>query len=169
MIRTIFAVVLFLFVSSPAVADEPELTEAVAAGIRALRLYDFDKRLTASVGRCALIRNALRPIATPSWTTRLTVSPQCFRLDPKNVCCLYFRGRAFAAKLDYDKAIEDYSATIRLDPKNPAVFLNRAKAYVEKMDLQGNQRLHRGDSTRFDSGRCLQLPRHRPQQKEEFQ
>lgn len=47
----------------------------------------------------------------------------------------YNRGNGYYAKLDYDRAIADYSEAIRLNSKYPSAFNNRGNAYKAKGDL----------------------------------
>jgi hypothetical protein len=42
------------------------------------------------------------------------------------------RGRGYAGKRDYDRAIQDYDQAIRLDPNNAAAFSSRGNAYNHK-------------------------------------
>jgi tetratricopeptide (TPR) repeat protein len=43
-------------------------------------------------------------------------------------------GEVYAAKQDYDKAIDDYDVAIRLDPKSAMTFDYRGRAYAAKQD-----------------------------------
>jgi tetratricopeptide (TPR) repeat protein len=48
---------------------------------------------------------------------------------------VYFdRGKAWAAKQDYEKAIQDYSEAIRLDPSRAVFFNNRGIAWFRRVD-----------------------------------
>jgi len=45
------------------------------------------------------------------------------------------RGRAFANKRDFDRAIADLSEAIRIDPKLPRAYSNRALVYIKKREF----------------------------------
>ena len=42
------------------------------------------------------------------------------------------RGMAYAAKLQFDRAIEDYDRQIEIDARHPDAYNNRANAYLGK-------------------------------------
>jgi tetratricopeptide (TPR) repeat protein len=44
------------------------------------------------------------------------------------------RGRGYAGKREYDRAIQDYDQAIRLDPDNAPAFSGRGNAYIGKRD-----------------------------------
>src|SRR4029077_11145106 len=55
--------------------------------------------------------------------------------SPRNrAMAYYYRGDAWRAKDDPDRAIADYSEAIRLDPKNAEVYVNRGIAWGKKKD-----------------------------------
>jgi Flp pilus assembly protein TadD len=99
--RTLFALILFLIPSLPAVAGDPEL-EALARGQAALREENFDK-------------------AVAEFT-------EAIRLDPKDFLGYRYRGFAYASTKQWDNAIADFSELIRLDPKDSNAYANRGGA-----------------------------------------
>jgi lipoprotein NlpI len=62
----------------------------------------------------------------------LFVAYRAFWLAPNDAVAFYNRGNAYAAKAQYDRAIEDYDQAIRLDPKDADVFYNRGNTYLAK-------------------------------------
>jgi tetratricopeptide (TPR) repeat protein len=52
----------------------------------------------------------------------------------KHVRVYYERGRAYAAKSDYDRAVEQYNEALKLDPKYAVAYNNRGNAYFGKKD-----------------------------------
>jgi tetratricopeptide (TPR) repeat protein len=42
------------------------------------------------------------------------------------------RGRAYASKGNYDRAIQDFDQAIRLDPNNPVAFFSRGNVYARQ-------------------------------------
>ncbi len=60
-----------------------------------------------------------------------TRAEQVIRVDR---AITYFRGQAWFAKQEYDKAIADYSEVIRLKPDNAGAYFNRSAAWREKGD-----------------------------------
>jgi lipoprotein NlpI len=57
------------------------------------------------------------------------------QLGPKSVIVLHnWRGNAYYAAGDYDRAIQDYSQAIQLDPKSAVYLSNRGNAYADKGD-----------------------------------
>lgn len=39
-------------------------------------------------------------------------------MDPKNVKCLYFRGKAFIELQEFDKAVECFRSLVEIDPSH---------------------------------------------------
>jgi tetratricopeptide (TPR) repeat protein len=57
------------------------------------------------------------------------------RLDAKNPKPFFGRGEVYAQKMQYKKAIGEYSEAIRLDPRNPEGYLKRSELYSKTGDL----------------------------------
>jgi tetratricopeptide (TPR) repeat protein len=61
----------------------------------------------------------------------------CSRLisqNPNVAAYYYYRGNAYRAKRDNDRAIADYGQAIWLDPKDAEAYFNRGNAYNGKGD-----------------------------------
>jgi len=56
---------------------------------------------------------------------------------PKDPAGYVFRGQAYTAKRDYDRAIADFSRAIAIQPQNVTAYILRGKAYTAKKDHDG--------------------------------
>jgi tetratricopeptide (TPR) repeat protein len=101
--RILFASFLILVSSSQAVAGDPEL-EAMARGIGALRIKNFDKAIEEF--------------------------SEAIRLDPNDFLAYKYRVTAYFSKKQYDNAIKDLSELIRLHPTYVEFYVTRGGAYI---------------------------------------
>ena len=62
-------------------------------------------------------------------TARSWTSPDAIKINPKYFEALNWRGKAYAAKRDYNRAIADYTEAIRFDQIYVDAYNNRGLAY----------------------------------------
>ncbi len=80
--------------------------------------------------RAAEVFNAgVACIKNRRWGDAITNLSEAIRIDPRYVLAYDYRGCAYLAEGDLDKAIVDFTAVIRLDPGNAGAYLNRGGAY----------------------------------------
>ena len=68
-------------------------------------------------------------------------------LDPKNAMAFNSRGLGYAAKGDYDRAIDDLDRAIQLDPKNATSYIGRCATRIKNGEIDQalndcNQAIH---------------------------
>ena len=69
------------------------------------------------------------------------------------------RGNAYAAKADYDRAIQDFDQSIKLNPTYTKPFNNRGVAYLKKGEYDlAIEAFDRGDQAQSQLRRSLRQP-----------
>lgn len=52
------------------------------------------------------------------WQSIIGITDQVIEMDPHNVKCLYFRGKAYIELQEYDQAVECLKKLVQIDPSH---------------------------------------------------
>src|SRR6266567_5495972 len=103
----------------------------VYVSVSDVAVAQVDERVAAPKdSRAAEVFNAgVASIMNRRWGDATTNLSEAIRIDPRYVLAYDYRGCAYLAEGELDKAIGDFTAVIRLDPANARAYLNRGGAY----------------------------------------